>query len=282
MLEKIHSATGNKYIAVIAVFGLVLLAGGVAKLTSPASGDSLRAQQNLAATGGAPVSYDRAESDAADAHTDERKKVTRYRVDLEVPDVEEAMDRTGQLAESHGGRTTSSSFSREDGNRGSLDVAVPEDNVSGFLGEVRDNWKVESSNRDTDDVTDRYTELELELENKRQELDRLESMMDDTDKVDSLIKIQERMSDLRSRIQFLENQINQLDQKVEYTQVHLSYEEPRPITHEFEVRESLRQGYRGIFQSLDLMIVGIGYLLPFLLLGGIIYKGRNLWREVRE
>lgn len=282
MLEELRSNVDRRHAAIIAVLGLMLLTGGIAKLTAPSSSNSLRAQQNLAASGGAPLAYDKAEKEAADTGTDERKKVTRYRIDLEVPDVEEAMDQTGQLAESHGGYTTSSSFSREDGNRGSLDVAVPEENVSEFLGEVRDNWKVESSNKDTDDVTDRYTELELELRNKRQELNRLESMMNETENVDSLIKIQERMSELRSRIQFLENQLNQLDQKVEYTQIHLSYEEPKPLSHEFEVRESLRQGYRGVFQSLDLMIVGLGYLLPFLLLGGIIYKGRNLWRERRE
>ncbi|MFB6190397.1 MAG: DUF4349 domain-containing protein [Candidatus Nanohaloarchaea archaeon] len=279
MMDELRSTIDRRHLAVVAILGLTLMVGGLAKLTSTATGDSVRAQQDLTAAGGAPISYDAGSTVREQSAETERKKVTRYRIELEVPDVEKAMDQTGELAKTHGGYTTSSSFSREDGNRGSLEVAVPQENVSAFLGEVRDTWRVESSERDTEDVTDRYTELKLELKNKRQELNRLEEMMNETDSVDSLIKIQERMSELRSRIQYLENQLNQLDRKVEYTRIHLSYEEPKPLSHEFEIRESLRQGYRGIFQSLDLMIVGLGYLLPFLLLGGIIYKGRNLWRE---
>lgn len=278
MIDRLRERSGDRYILAVAVIGLALLTGGAVKFLDSMSlgGNSPVERQKLAATGGS-VTYNA--GGAAGTDTTERKRVTRYYIDLEVPDVEAAIDETGELAERKGGRVLSSSFNREDGDTGDLEVAVPDSNVSGFLEQVESSWRVESSRKTVDDVTERYTELELELENRRQELRKLEQLMNRSDSVENTIKIQERMSELRSRIQFLENQLADLDRRVEYTNIHLSYEEPQPITHEFELRESFSHAYRGIFSSLDLMIVGLGYLLPFLVLGGIIYKGRNLWRE---
>lgn len=207
-----------------------------------------------------------------------RKKATRMDLELEVPNVEEAQRQTQEMAEKHGGYVTSSHLSREPGTSGRLTVKVPDENMSSFMSDVESSWTVESRNTDIDDVTDRYTELELELENKRQELERLQELMNRSENVSDLVKIQERMGELRSRIQYLENQLEDLDRRVEYTEISLYYEEPQTFHTEFELRDSFRDAYRAVFQGLDLLIVGIGYLLPFLVVGWIIYKGRNLFR----
>lgn len=275
----------KRYLGIAALLLAAVVTGGLVQLTvNSGTGDSAVHERKFAAAGtGSPVALELKGDTSANSQSieQERKRVTRYFIDLEVPEVEKAIDETKELAKSYGGYMRSSSFDREDGDRGELEVRVPDSNVSEFLGQVEKNWKVESSRKSVEDVTERYTQLKLELENKRQELRRLEELMNQSDSVENTIRIQERMSELRSRIQFLENELSQLDTRVEYSTIRISYEEPQPITHEFELRESFRQGYRGVFASLNLMIVGFGYLFPFLLLGGIIYKGRNLWREVK-
>ncbi|MFB6147447.1 MAG: DUF4349 domain-containing protein [Candidatus Nanohaloarchaea archaeon] len=280
MIEELRSGTGNRYLIVAAILGLALATGLVAQFVGNADAGIMAVQdRKLAGAGGSPVALDYGSSSSTQPVESERKKVTRYFIDLEVPEVERALDRTRNLAEEHGGFVKSASFDRENGDRGHLEVAVPDSNVSEFLDSLEESWRVESSRKTVEDVTDSYTQLKLELENRRQELQQLEELMNRTDSVENTIKIQERMSELRSRIQYLENQLSDLEQRVEYTTISISFEEPQPITHEFELRESLRKSYRGIFASLDLMIVGLGYLLPFLLLGGLVYKGRNMWRE---
>ncbi len=281
MLETLREQVGqNPAVYVSATVLLVALAAGFIVQgfgASSGSDSAYRHQLDRTVSAGAPAALE-ASKDSADA---ERKKITTVNLDLEVSDVETAQEDTKDIVERYEGRIESESIRRENGQEGRLTVGVPADNVSAFLGEVRDRWKVESLDRDTRDVTDRYTELSLELKNKRQELDRLEKLVNRTEEVDSLIKIQERMGELRSRIQFLENQLNDLDRRVEYTEIRISYEEPQPITTEFELRESLRDGYRGIFQSLNLMIVGLGYIAPFLVvILGIIY-GRRFLKEKR-
>lgn len=284
MIEDFQDRMNTKYVGIGFILLLAFSIGGVVQFTSNSSASYEPHRQSLGASGGVPTSLeysgDSAEADKGGSGSIERKVITRYSIDLEVPDVEDAMEQTEDVTRSYAGFVDSSSFDRETGVRGTLTVRVPENNVTEFLDDLNDKWKVESSRKSSQDVTDRYTELQLELKNRRQELQQLERLMNQTNRTEDLIKIQERMSELRSRIQYLENQLTDLDRRVEYTEVTISYEEPQPFSTEFEIRESFREAYRGLFNSINLMIVGLGYLLPFLAIGAIIYKGRNLVRQL--
>lgn len=210
----------------------------------------------------------------------DRKRIESIYMDYEAPDVEEAVQDSKQMADKLGGYSEAENFNRHNGESASVTLRVPKDNVSNFMEEAssKGDWKLQSKDRNVDDVTDRYQELELELKNKRQELERLETLMNRTDEVDSLIKIQERMSELRSRIQYLDNQLTDIDQQVEFTKIEITFEEPEPITAEFNIRESVKDGYQGVFRSMNYIIVGSGYLLPF----GVIYLIYRVIKRYRD
>lgn len=239
------------------------------------SGDAYRGGQTTTASNDLDVSADiPGPREEGTTSSTERKRIERIDMDFEAPDAETAIDDSKNLASEHGGYSESEDINKRFGDSGSVTVRVPAENVTAFLEELESqgSWKLKSKNKNVQDVTDRYEELELELKNKRQELNRLEDLINQTDEVDSLIKIQERMSELRSRIQYLENQLQDIDSQVDYTRIDLRFEEPEPITAEFEIRESVTQGYKGIFQSLNFMIVGAGYLLPFAIIFFIYRK----------
>lgn len=264
-IDRTHLAVAGMLVLALAV-GL-----GVQGFGNP--GESLAGNMPTTVGAGSPAGFD-ADLAEQSASTD-RKQVTRYNIDFRVPDVQKAIDQAASTAESYGGYAESQNFNRDRGVNGYVTVRVPEDNVSAFISNLEGEWRLESKSRNVDDVTDQYTELELELQNKRQELNRLEELVNQTDEVESLIKIQERMSELRSRIQYLENRLTDLDQRVEYTRIHLQFEGPAPITTEFGLRDSIQQAYRGIFSSINLIIVGIGYLLPFAVIVGLFYTARS-------
>lgn len=273
MLREYIKDIDNAYLAIASALVLALSAGfAVQAFTGSAvSGDGYRT------TGAAPQSFDRLALDTQ-ASTEERKKVTSYNLDFKVPDVQKAMDSTATSASSYGGYVDSSNFNRDRGVNGYMTVRVPENNVTGFISDLENDYNLQSKSKNIDDVTEQYTELELELKNKRQELRRLEELMNRTEDVDSLIKIQERMSELRSRIQYLESRLEDLDKRVEYTRVHIQFEGPAPITTEFGLRDSVQQAYQGIFSSINLIIVGVGYLLPFAVIIGVVYAARRRLR----
>lgn len=270
MLQKVKGFGKNHTeITLIAAAFLIVAVGGlstmVGQTSSRASTDSYTAHAQRGTVTSAGASTDLAFESGQVVET-ERKRIESFDLDFEAKNVREAVGSSKRIAEDFGGYSTSERFYNNHGrgDSASVTVRVPKENVSEFLNELEaKNWKLDSKNRNIDDVTDRYTELELELKNKRQELQRLEELMNESNKTEDLIKIQERMSELRSRIQYLESQLADIDKRVDYTRIDLNFDEPEPITSEFELRGSFRDAYRAIFTSINWMIVGIGYLLPF-------------------
>ena len=283
-----HVKDNSKYFA-IAVFLLgALVVGGITTTMSSMGLQSQSNTQAMTASGGADAAYDaapRTESElpprtpsGGEPDAEQKKIITSYNIDFKVKDVESALQSTNQLSTDYGGWIDSQRYNTGRTDSGYITVRVPTENVSEFLQEIESNWELKSKDQNKQDVTSRYTELSLELENKRQELQRLEEMMNSTEEVDNLIKVQERMSEIRSRLQYLENQLEGIDRRVDYTEIRISFEQPETFTAEFKLRETFSNAYQGIFKSLKLIIVGTGYLLPFALILTVVHYGRRALR----
>lgn len=275
--------TGNRFVMAGATLAILLVTGIVVQGFGTTSG----AQERVALSADAGVPHasgsggEAFASDGAEVEDEGRKQITTARIDIDVPDVQQAQTDIETLTSGHGGYVVSTSVSREFGDQGRMEVRVPDGNLSTFLTTVEGRWQVDSRQVDVRDVTRQYTELSLELRNKRQELQRLEELINRTDDVDTLIKIQERMGELRTRIQFLENELSQLEERITYATVTITMEESSAFETRFELRRALTESYRGMFKSLNLMIVGAGYLLPFVIIFLLVYVGRKKWHDWR-
>lgn len=269
---------GNRYLLAGVVVAALLITGFLAQ-TFTGQAQTGAVESHSLSMAGAPVAFG---GDSAKTRASERKRITTVRMDLVVDDLFSAQTAIDGMVGMYGGWVASTSFDRELGKTGRMTVRVPEGNLSTFLAGVEGRYRVQSQHKNVQDVTDRYTELELELRNKRQELQQLESLLNKTEDVEHLIKIQERMGDLRSRIQYLETQLGDLDKRVQYAEVSLQLEERSLLTSRFELRRAINDAYQGMFRSVELMIVGIGYLLPFAVLFALFYLGRRQWRERNE
>ncbi|WEL19572.1 DUF4349 domain-containing protein [Candidatus Nanohalococcus occultus] len=282
MLDKAKSfGKENSTVLLAAAAVLIVAVGGLSTHFMGTNGNMAYQGQQLAAGTPNALTMDARESVTA-ASTAERKRIETYSLDFEAVNIRSAVDDSIGIAEQFGGYSTGENFyNNENGaNSASVTLRVPSENVSEFMDELdAKNWKLESKNRNVNDVTERYTELELELENKRQELEKLEELMEDANRTEDLIKIQERMGELRSRIQYLETQLEDIDRRVDYTRISLQFEEPEPITSEFELRNSFTDAYRAIFTTISWTIVGIGYLLPFAVLYGVYRAFKRVRRE---
>lgn len=268
-------------IAGFAVIGLMLVGFIGSNVLQPSMQENVNHQSTTSygqpdlamdARGVAPT----ASGDSAESSSSDRRKATTVYVDFKVASVEQAMEDAEGLSQEFGGIVDRSSFNRQYGSTGSMTVRVPQENISAFMTSVEQRWEVDSKTTDTEDVTDQYSELELELENRQQELNRLEELVNQTDEVEDLIKIQERMSVVRSRIEYIQQRLDDLDRRTEYTRVNLNFEQHESFSSEFELREAFATAYRGIFDSVRLLIVGAGYLLPFAVIYGIYRGGRRL------
>lgn len=286
-MEKLRDSLNMRYAAVAAVVVAVMATGFLVQTfgSQQASGGGYDGVERQAAydTGSSSLGFKGAPSveDAsgdADVGSSPMFAIS-YDIDLSVSDVRGAMDSVSDRATDLGGRVESERFDRRYGVEGNLNILVPENKASNFVSEVESGYSVDSINRNKRDVSDRYTETSLELKNKRQELQRLEELMNQTEEVSSLIDIQERMSDLRSRIQYLEQRKADIEEDVNYVDISISFEKPGAIDTGFELRESLANAYNGVFNSFNLLIVGTGYLLPFALIVALLYGLKRIYTE---
>ncbi|MFB6294140.1 MAG: DUF4349 domain-containing protein [Candidatus Nanohaloarchaea archaeon] len=277
----VDELAGNRYViaavAVVAVLltGLLVQGSGAASASSPQAEKAVYdagTTRSLAADSGAGGG---AVEQAAETGGQDRMRVTRVSMDIDVPDVQQAQTEIESLADRYSGFVEDTSLSREYGDRGRMEVRVPEANRTQFTAAIEERWTVESRDTSVEDVTRRHTELSLELKNKRQELRQLEKLMNRSDDVENLIRIQERMGELRTRIQYLENEMAELEERVEYATVTM--EEASAFETRFELRRAATDAYRGAFKSVNLMIVGTGYLLPFAALFAVLYLVKRRW-----
>jgi predicted nucleic acid-binding Zn-ribbon protein len=147
------------------------------------------------------------------------------------------------------------------------------------LNQVEDNWKVDSRNVDREDVTDSYNQLETEIESLKTEHQRLKELINQTDDVENLIRLQERMSQVRSQINYKQERLDRMDENIEYSKVHITLEGPQSFESKFELRETLSDAYSALFDSVKLIIVGTAYLLPVAAIYGIYRIGIRVKRE---
>jgi hypothetical protein len=141
--------------------------------------------------------------------------------------------------------------------------------------------EVKSKSRDVEDLTDRYDIVQTELDSKKQEKKRLEGLINSTDSVSEPIEIQERYGGFNSRIDYLEQKKARLDDRVEYTEINIRLSEPTPFNAGFEPRKTMTDAYKAFFNSINLILVGLGYLMPLGLLSGLLYGSVGILRSFR-
>jgi hypothetical protein len=272
-------------IKVVSVLSVVLITGFLATNT-PTLQDHSQAQKLDKPAGSSGLAYNapvRAEGDSgSQSGTDSgssRKVITTVRTTLKVSNVDSAMKLIESEVNSYNGFIESSSIDSGSDNTGRMTVAVPAEDLEEFESGLEDNWKVDSRNVDREDVTDSYNQLETEIESLKTEHQRLKELINQTDDVENLIRLQERMSQVRSQINYKQERLDRMDENIEYSKVHITLEGPQSFESKFELRETLSDAYSALFDSVKLIIVGTAYLLPVAAIYGIYRIGIRVKRE---
>lgn len=270
----------KSYIIGITVIALAISSATVANLTNAGGSPNYEREAAkphlMAATGLDGRSGDTAYQDT------ERKKATRITMELQVRDVKQSEQEIRQQVTDSNGYVSSSYINTKSTNTGDINVRIPTNRTSQFISSIEEIGKIQSKRENAEDVTDQYNEIETELESKKQELERLRSLMNQTDNVSDLIQIQERIGELNSRINYLEQRKTRLDSRIEYTEIDIELEQPTPLNTGFEPRQSLSQSYKGFFNTVSFIIISIGYLIPIVIIGIIAYSGLKLAKRLRK
>jgi len=223
------------------------------------------------------------EVDAAAEVFAERLVVFTARLELEVEDLESALDAVRLLAESHGGFVATEKTRT---GSGFITIRVPQRVFHDAVAEIEGLGVVQSRDLQGEDVTEEYVDLGSQLVNLESQEQRLLEILEMGSTVESVLKVEKELERVRGRIESLQGRINYLDSRVELATitVNLSLEpEEEPEVHlawlpEVDWGEPVRAGLSVLFTVTQGMIVMVIVLGPFAAVG---YGGFRAYRYFR-
>ena len=157
-------------------------------------------------------------------------------------------------------------------------IRVPASKFEAFLRQTEGLGNITSVSRYAENVTSQYTDYEARLSSLRTQEERLLDMLSKSEDVETLIALEQRLSDVRYEIESIERSLRNYDMQIKYSTVDLDLREVEIYTPTVPVRRTFSQklsdsfsdGWTGFTRSIQNVILGLAAALPALVLLAVI------------
>ena len=222
------------------------------------------------------------QSDVPDENPD--KIIYSADVTVETTEFDETVGKVSGLVASYGGWIESSSISGSNyyqisqGNSKTRDASytlrIPGNKFSALMESLSNLGNVPYSHMYTENVTAQYYDTQARLKAYTTQETRLLEMMELAESVEDVIIIEDRLTELRYKIESLQSSLNNWDRRVSYSTVYLSIKEVREYTPEEKVEptygeeliEALKGGLHNAGQFLKDLLVFLVEVIPVLVI----------------
>ena len=199
--------------------------------------------------------------------------------DVLIDNISKKVDALGGYLEStdiSGRSLTSSSKQRRSAN---ITARVPSQNLNQFVTIVNDNSNITYKSENAEDVTLNYADTKAKIDSLRTEQTRLNELIAQAEDVDTLIILEQRLTEVRYEIESYESRLRTMDNKVDYSTVYLSINEvekytPDPIIEKTmgqRIIEGFTENMADAIELIEDFIVGLISSLPVLLVLIVIF-----------
>ena len=173
-------------------------------------------------------------------------------------------------------------------------IRVPATKFEEFLRQTEGLGNVTSVSRYAENVTSQYTDYEARLSSLRTQEERLLAMLEKSEDVDSLIALEQRLSDVRYETESIERNLRNLDLQISYSTVNLYLEEVEiytptvPVQRTFgeKLPDAFSDGWKSFVRGVQYFCIDLASMLPGLVLFVLIvlavfFLGRKIVRKVK-
>ena len=174
-------------------------------------------------------------------------------------------------------------------------IRVPAAKFEEFLRQTEGLGNVTSVSRYAENVTSQYTDYEARLSSLRTQEERLLAMLEKSEDVESLIALEQRLSDVRYELESIERNLRNLDLQISYSTVNLYLEEVEiytptvPVQRTFseKLSSAFSDGWTGFVRGLQYFCLDLASILPGLVLFVLIvlavfFLVRKVLRTVKQ
>lgn len=230
------------------------------------------------------VERDTADDGAAEVVETGRKLIQTASMDVETEQFEEMMTALEAQVKQVGGYIENENISggQLDWQRNpmmrwaDLTVQIPQERLDEFLNGVELSGNVVRRSKSIQDVTLQYSDIEDRKKTLKIEQERLWELLEKADSIDSIIALEERLSEIRYELESYESRLRLYDNQIEYSQVTLNisevkkYTEPIPETTGERIKRGLISNGERLAEGLKDFGIGVIVTSPFWLTFGAV------------
>ena len=159
-----------------------------------------------------------------------------------------------------------------------ITARIPSKKLNEFVNHITENSNITNKSESAEDVTLSYADTEARISSLRTEQQRLNELMAEASDIDTIITLEQRITEVRYEIESYESQLRTMDNKVDYSTVYLNVSEVRkytPVVIEpptFGQRvsegfaESISNICEGIVDFVAELIIHLPYILVFIVI----------------
>ena len=225
--------------------------------------------------------------------SDGEKKIRTVNLSLELKSIEKVQKQIREQVKTEGGYIESEEFNAKTGYGDSdylhLSLRIPKDKVDHFLEFLSGEGKILSKSESLEDVRLQYHDAENHIKALEKEQERVLALMDKAENVDQLIALESRLTDIRYQLESYHTEINDYDNKVDYSTVNLDLLErgseslgEGQYSFSERVRDGFVQNIHGILYFFMNAVFFILVYMPQIILGVGFVLVLILWHKMSK
>lgn len=210
-----------------------------------------------------------------------RKLVYRVQMVIQTTGFENSISKINTKVSELGGYIQSSQVSGNDygysgGKSGSIVARIPSEKLNQFLNASKSFGNISSQSQSIEDITMRYTDVEARQKSLQVEFDRILELVKKADKLEDVIRLEERLSQIRYELDSLKSQIKGMDNDVSYSTINMDIYEVALLesSDESKISDRIKSAFSKSLYNLENdiknIIVGFFAVIPYIVVIGII------------
>ena len=155
-----------------------------------------------------------------DISTDDRKITKNAQINVDVKNLNDFITTVKNEISKNGGYVSSENKAIYDYSSScTLVVKIPADKLDEFIGVIDSNSTVTSQQVDSDDISASYADNEAKIKSLETEQETLLKLLEKAESLDNVIQLQDRLTEIRSQLDYLKSMKKMMDNQVEYSSV---------------------------------------------------------------
>ncbi len=225
------------------------------------------------------------EEPKADKENDSaRKRIVTYTLSVETEEFEGLLASLEARVESFGGYFESIDtyngskygYDYRDSRHSSIKVRVPAKRADEFVQFVGDSANITNKSLSSEDVTLSYVDTQSKRDTYKIEMERLLAMLEKAETTEDMLAIEDRLTDVRYRLESMESQLRTYDNLVDYTAIYLyvdevkQYTPPKPESYFERLGRAFTDGWESFVEWLQDLTIAFAESLPGWILFAVI------------